>query len=173
MTVRMTRRFVHLGLVFSLLAGVGACAKAQARTPASSPPVDAPDAPPETAVPVPVNPVKLAPPEPATTPPVEPVTPVVKPAVSPPKPTTPPAVLRPANVVVLEKQARDLMALAERDLDKVDEDELSRAARDQFQAAKRFLRLAGEALEIKNYVYARQLADNAATLAAQLIKFAV
>jgi hypothetical protein len=81
-----------------------------------------------------------------------------------------PPVLRTANVEALAQQTRDLMALAERDLDKVDEDDLSRAAREQYETAKRFLRLAGEALLVKNYVYARQLADNAATLAAQLLK---
>jgi hypothetical protein len=157
----------RLTLVVLLLAGATACRKAQAHTPPSSPPLDTPEPPTRVVIPVSVDPDEPPPPDPEPEPPSRRTVPP-----RPPARTTPPPVVRTADVVVLERQARTLMARADRDLATVDYDELNRDARGQFDTAKRFLRMAGAALEVKNYRYARQLADNAAALAAQLVKAA-
>jgi hypothetical protein len=47
---------------------------------------------------------------------------------------------------------------------------LSNPARQQYDTARRFLAQADNALKIRNYVFARNLADKAETLARQLGK---
>ena len=73
-----------------------------------------------------------------------------------------------ANVTEVERTIRARMALASRDLDRTDYRALSAERREQYDTAKRFLQQADDALKVKNLVFAEQLADKAATLAAAL-----
>ncbi len=60
------------------------------------------------------------------------------------------------------------MAEAARDLDRTDYRALNAERRAQYDTARRFLQQADDALKVKNLVFAEQLADKAATLAAAL-----
>jgi hypothetical protein len=62
------------------------------------------------------------------------------------------------------------MLRAQGDLGRIDYKRLNQDARAQFDQAKRFLEQAEGALKVKNFVYAEQLADKAASLAALLVK---
>lgn len=62
------------------------------------------------------------------------------------------------------------MADAARDLSRIDYRVLSADAKAQYDVAKRFSEQAEEALKAKNFVFAGQLADKAAALAALLLK---
>lgn len=73
-----------------------------------------------------------------------------------------------ANVAELERDARVRMTQASRDLDRTDYRQLSGDRRTQYDTAKRFIQQASDALRVKNVVFAVQLADKAATLAAAL-----
>ena len=53
---------------------------------------------------------------------------------------------------------------------KVKKDALPRSAREQFDSAERFIKMARSALGVKNFVYAYYCADKAATLAELLVK---
>jgi len=68
----------------------------------------------------------------------------------------------------VEKAVRSRMAQASRDLDRTDYRALNTERRAQYDTAKRFIQQADEALRVKNLVFAEQLADKAATLAAAL-----
>ena len=68
----------------------------------------------------------------------------------------------------LERAIRARMAQAGRDLDRTDYRALNAERRTQYDTAKRFLQQADDALKVKNLVFAEQLADKAATLAAAL-----
>ena len=57
-----------------------------------------------------------------------------------------------------------------RDLSRIDYRALSVDAQAQYDIAKRFTEQADEAMKAKNFVFAEQLADKAAALAAQLLK---
>ena len=70
----------------------------------------------------------------------------------------------------MERKVRALLANAARDLSRVDYRSLSVDAKAQYDIAKRFSEQAEEALKVKNVVFAGQLADKAATLAALLIR---
>jgi predicted translin family RNA/ssDNA-binding protein len=65
---------------------------------------------------------------------------------------------------------RELMARATRDLSRVNAASLAADGRAQFDAARRFLQQAEEALKVRNIVYAGKLADKAATMAAVLVR---
>lgn len=100
-----------------------------------------------------------------------------KPEPEPEQPVAPPAraeeatrVRTPqtANDDEAERQVRAVMARAQSTLENVDYTALSQAARQQYDTAKRFIRQANSALAIRNYVFARNLADKADTLARQL-----
>lgn len=75
-----------------------------------------------------------------------------------------------ANVTELEGKIRALMAQASRDLDRTSYNALTAERRTQYDTAKRFIQQAEEALKVKNLVFAEQLADKAATLAAALVQ---
>ena len=75
-----------------------------------------------------------------------------------------------ANNEQAEREVRAIMARAKTTLDNVDYRALSQAARQQYDTAKRFINQANSALTIRNYVFARNLADKAETLARQLGK---
>jgi hypothetical protein len=71
---------------------------------------------------------------------------------------------------VTERNVRDLLARAARDLGRVDYNRLSADGRAQYDQSKRFTAQAQEALREKNFVFAETLADKAATLAAELLQ---
>lgn len=75
-----------------------------------------------------------------------------------------------ANAGPAEQRIRGLLANATRDLGKIDYRALSVDAQAQYDIAKRFTEQADDALKMKNIVFAEQLADKAAALAAQLLK---
>jgi hypothetical protein len=64
---------------------------------------------------------------------------------------------------------RILIAQAMNDLNRVDYQALNAGARNQYDTAKRFATQAEEALRARNLVFANNLADKAAALAAQLL----
>jgi hypothetical protein len=72
------------------------------------------------------------------------------------------------NVTEVERNIRTRIAQATRDLDRTDYRALSTARRTEYDTAKRFIQQTEEALKVKNLVFAGQLADKAATLAAAL-----
>lgn len=168
----------------------GACAKLHART--IGPPLDAP-APPPRVVPVAVQPIESQPL--VASPPVgeAPVSspseripaerPAAAAAAAPAPRPEPAAAVRPvpdapeprtlqttANPAAAEQRTRVSLANATRDLDRIDARTLGVDARAQYDIARRFVTQASDALNKKNFEFAEQLADKAATLAALLQK---
>jgi hypothetical protein len=182
MTLPARAAFVVLAL-----ASISACSKVQARTPAASPALETPAPPPRMVVPAP--PLEPAvPPEPAATSSSAPVGPVRSapppanraperpnpPAATPTSPTTPdppaPVLQTQPNVGELEQQTRQFLDQAQKNLAKVDARALGRDERDQFNQAQRYVDLSRQQMDLKNFVRARVLAENAAALARQLVK---
>ena len=184
-------RLALLALCLLNLAFAAACAKAgAAELVPDGPPLATPAPPPRvlTAVeelaeaPPPAPPV----PEPvATTPPKPPVTrpaPRAEVKTEPPAPVAAqppaPAVTTPeprqvssvpsAAAAAEERKVRDVMGRAARELLRVDYQKLSVEGKKQYDQSKRFTEQAEQALKEKNFIYAAQLADNAATLAVEL-----
>ena len=179
--------------VFALLAlTAGACARVHART--IGPPLDAP-APPPRVVPAALPPIESQPivasppvgdvtaPPPSDRIPARPAAPRVErpepaapPAATPapPRPATDapeqPTLQTTANPAAAEQRTRAALANATRDLGRIDVRTLSSDARAQFDIARRFIAQASDALNAKNFEFAQQLADKAATLAALLQK---
>jgi hypothetical protein len=89
--------------------------------------------------------------------------PAAVPAPLPPLQTT-------ANVTEVERNIRMRIAQATRDLDRTDYRALTTERRTEYDTAKRFIQQAEDALKVKNLVFAGQLADKAATLAAALVQ---
>ena len=75
----------------------------------------------------------------------------------------------PARDAAAEKDVRDTLARAARDLGRVNYGRLSADARAQYDQSKRFTQQAEQALKDRNFVFAATLADKAATLAAELL----
>lgn len=110
------------------------------------------------------EPPRPEPPKPAEVPPaVEPPKTIEEPARPAPLQTMPPAA-----EVEAERSIRAALVRANSDLGRVDYRLLNKDARTQYDTAKRFVNQADEALRTKNLVFAKNLADKAATLAAQL-----
>ncbi len=181
---------VSAALALSLLL-VSGCAKAQAAKVAPEPPaLDVPAPPPRVIIetvevdapPVPAPPDPRRPPvrrpEPAATgrgtrpepradtprtdaTPAEAVRPAEESARPPSLQTTPTG----ADV---ERSIRLTLNRAAADLNRVDYRALNTDARTQYDTAKRFAQQAEEAVRAKNLVFARNLADKAGALAAQL-----
>ena len=182
-----------LVLVAPLMAAAG-CAKAHASAQPSGPPLDTPLPPPRVvSVPIesePISPVvppieapgprpapntprAAAPRQEKTEPPPAPVASQspVPPAAAPPPVDEPVRTLQTtANAGQAEQRIRGLLANAARDLNRIDRRALGLDAQAQYDIAKRFTEQAEEALMKKNLVFAEQLADKAAALAAQLLK---
>src|SRR5438094_388251 len=174
-------------LGFGICLGAGACAKAQAKGNAGGPPLDVPAPPPRVLAPVeePVTasaappetpaPVAAAPRPPAPRPPVrraepQPETPAPA-AATAGQPAPEPRDLRaasPAADAAAERQTRDALARAARDLGRVDYGKLNADAKAQYDQSKRFMEQAQQALRDRNFVFASTLADKAAALAAAL-----
>jgi hypothetical protein len=124
----------------------------EAPTPAAIKPQDTP------AAPVPAPPPAVAPP---------PVAAAERP--TPPAPEAPPPTLQTtANQTAAEQRTRTSLANATRDLGRIDVRSLSADAKAQYDIARRFVAQASDALGSKNFEFAQQLADKAATLAALL-----
>ena len=171
-----------LPLVFTL----SGCARAQARTEPLGPPLDIPAPPPrEIAIlevepppppPAPEEPVRTQPPRPRPAPPrVE----AAKPEPVPETTRRPEEVAKPAGSTTLqttptgaegelERAIRDALGRAAADLARTDDRGLSADARSQYDTARRFMQQAEDALRVRNLVFGKNLADKAASLAAQL-----
>jgi len=189
------RAFVPLCLLALLLAGTAACAHGEAKTIVELPPLAMPEAPPRVVeatepqqpaiVSLPDEPrTTLRPrasppaqrtetPKPAETPKTDQAaTEPGKPAEEPPKPQTPPTSLQTTSTQregEVERRVRVLVAQATNDLNRVNYQALNPDARNQYDTAKRFATQAEEALRARNLVFASNLADKAAALAAQLL----
>ena len=186
----MSRTFLWLLVLTPLAAG---CTRAQAKTTPDMPALEMPMPPPrdvelidpEAPPPVPLvaEPARNTParPRPAPPPPPRPEPPKAE----PPKPEPPPVEApKPAEEPAkspttlqttpataegeVERGIRMSLLRATADLNRVDYRALNADARTQYDTAKRFLRQADEAMKMKNLVFAKNLADKAATLAAQL-----
>jgi hypothetical protein len=172
---------IAAALIFCAVAAP-ACSKVQARTPAADPveppALATPEPPSRLKVPVPVDPPAAAgsttekPPvpagrgkPPAATPPAGSSSTVLPP--TPPEPATSPVIQASADV---EQKARDRLRQAQADLKRVQVTGLSADAKEQYNSAQRFARMADDALRAKNFVYALYCADKGATLASLLVK---
>ena len=169
------------------------CTRAHAKMTPESPPLDMPVSPPrevapsdaETPQPVPLPeeparnpPSRLRPPPAREQPKVEPKPPEPpkpEPApVEPPKPEEPPkppTLLQTTPATAegeVERGIRATLTRATTDLNRVDAARLNADARTQYDTAKSFIRQADAAVRAKNLVFAKNLADKAAVLAAQL-----
>jgi hypothetical protein len=88
-----------------------------------------------------------------------------------PAPAAPAPVLQTtANVGALEERALWLLAEAERNLERVNRRDLGAQARAQYDRAVSFIRNAKNALQIRNFNYAEQLAAKAAAVARELVR---
>ena len=188
---RAMTKLACAALVALAVAATG-CASLHGRSDPAGPPLATPPPPPHSLPAVESEPQPPAPPPPGNDGPT-PV--VVRPAphAAAPKPdkaadktpdkaeAAPPAVLpaqpgntpllplqTTANVTEVERNIRARIAQATRDLDRTDYRALSTVRRTEYDTAKRFIQQAEEALKVKNLVFAEQLADKAATLAAAL-----
>ena len=187
-------RVIALAALIVSAAAAAGCAKAHASAQPGGPALETPLAPPRAlSSPIESEPtVTGAPPIEGPTPRTTPEPPraaaprVERPAPQPaaaasetpaPNPATPLPVDEPprtlqttANAGPAEQRIRALLANASRDLGRIDYRALSADAQAQYDIAKRFTEQADEALKAKNIVFAEQLADKAAGLAAQLAK---
>ena len=89
-------------------------------------------------------------------------------AAAPPEPARELRAAPSAADAAAERQVRDLLARASRDLGRVDYRRLSTEGKSQYEQAQRFAEQADQALKERNFVFAATLADKAATLASQL-----
>ena len=191
--VRGRGRFVAVAVCMlhvALLAS--ACAKARAETAPDGPPLSVPQPPPRVLAPVdePLPATSAVPDAPAITPPRAPARPPVRrtdaepprqepvapaPAAVVPQPEPAPTETRElraapnANTAAAERNVRDLLGRASRDINRVDYARLSAAGKEQYDQSKRFSQQAEEALRGRNFTFAATLADKAATLAAELL----
>jgi hypothetical protein len=178
---------IALGIGISAASAAG-CAKARAATVPDGPPLAMPVPPPRVfapvgpeeplaAGPVPETPTTEAPQVPQRRPPrprqatAEPEKPEPNPQPAQPAPEQPRelrAASTPADAEA-DKKIRALLLSASRNLGNVDYQKLSVAGREQYDQAKSFGEQAGEALTLRNYIFAETLADKAAKLATELL----
>ena len=110
------------------------------------------------------NEPKPEPPKPEPAPPVE----LPKPAEEPVKPPTTLQTTPATAEGEVERNIRASLQRATGDLNRVDYRALNADARTQYDQAKRFVRQADDAIRTRNLVFAKNLAEKAATIAAQL-----
>lgn len=174
---------VHVSLCAWLTSG---CLGLQAKAVAIPEALDMPAPPPRVVevkdpevlppVPLPEEPVRNTPLRPRPAPAAE--TPRPEPPRAEPTDIAKPADEgRPANVLQtapalqegeVERRVRALLTQATTDLNRINYRALNADARTQYDTAKRFVSQAEEALRAKNQLFANNLADKAAALAAQL-----
>ena len=168
-----------------MLLSTAGCARLHART--IGPPLDTP-APPPRAIPTASQPLEgqaivaspvgeVQAPPPTVINPQD--TPLPAPSPSPPVASErphaqnaepPPTLQTTANSGIAEQRTRASLTRARRDLGRIDVRSLSPDAKAQYEIARRFVAQATDALNAKNFEFAEQLADKAATLAALLQK---
>lgn len=185
------RRWLHYGVAALATASLAACTHAKAKTLAELPPLDMPSPPPRVveASDPPQSPVIALPDEQPTTlrrsaPAQRTDTPrVAEPsrteAVPAEAPRVPEDTPRPPATTLqttptqregeVERRVRILIAQAMNDLNRVNYQALNTNARQQYDTAKRFAVQAEAAVQARNLVFASNLADKAAALAAQLL----
>jgi len=187
--IRVARLCAALAITVAV---AGACAKAKPVTVADGPPLAMPTPPnrvfalPEEPIPVQAPPPEIAdaePPKPAPPRAVRPRSVPAPPAEAQREPEPPPPVaaapaqpepgreLRTTSSAAdanAERQVRDLLQKATRDLNRIDYRKLSNEGRSQYDQAKRFAEQAEQAIKERNFVFASTLAEKAATLASQL-----
>jgi hypothetical protein len=188
-------RIGHAGwslLLMAFAAGAAGCAHARAKTVSGAPPLEMPPPPPrvvetvEATPPPPPFPLVEEPAHQPVLPPARPVTRAEAPPkpeppkveqlpVEPPKvaeePKAPPPTLQktPAGAERdVERAIRGVITRAATALKRVDYRALNTDARTQYDTAKRFIEQAEDALKKRNLEFARNLADKALGLAAQL-----
>ena len=183
------RVFLRFG-VLAALSVSAACAHAKAAAVAELPPLDMPSPPPrvvEAAEPqrppliaLPDGPPSLERPAPpprtesprsAEPPKAEAPVEAAKPAEEGPRPA-PSTTLQTTPTQregEMERRIRILIAQAFNDLNRINYQALNANARNQYDTAKRFAIQAEESLQARNLVFASNLADKAAALAAQLL----
>jgi hypothetical protein len=182
--VRISCHLIALLLAGALAAG---CAThAQATAAVEPPPLNPPEPPARFVLPLteePTLPPVIDEP-PATSSPVSgtartpPRNPNPRPATPPPVVETPPAPPPPTpavlstniNTAEFEQRIQRQLDRARADLKLVKREQLGTDAQAHFDAAQGFIRQAEGALKVKNLIYAGQLADKAATMAALLKK---
>ncbi len=175
------------------------CAKARAESAPDGPPLEMPAPPPRVLAPVDQPlPATAAVPELPVVEPLPPVRPPVRrpngtpteaearpdppaqppaAAQAPPEPAptetrelrAAPSSAAPSSAASAERDVRDLLTRASRDINRVDYGRLSADGRAQYEQSKRFSQQAEQALRDRNYVFATTLADKAATLATELL----
>jgi hypothetical protein len=174
-------RVCAFALLTLAAAGLSACASAQAAAPLTIEALTVPPVPARVVVPeieegrpeTVEDPAVARPPAARPDPARPPVT------AEPPKPgeTAPPARAEEAprvrtpetrNDEQADRDVRAVMSRALAALNNVNYQSLSAAAKQQYDTAKRFIAQADSALKIRNYVFARNLADKSDTLARQL-----
>jgi len=176
----------RLVVILLVLAGGAACVKTRAQTPAPPPSLLVPEPPDRVIVPAAAlpDPVETPPPAPVPAPARPRDTPPARPADRPAPAATAPAIVTPpdtpaappqvlqttTNTGELESRALTQIGAAERDLTRINVRQLSANGRTQYDAALGFVRQAKDALKIKNYLLARELADKAASLARELAR---
>ena len=165
-------------VMLSALAAAG-CATLHARTigPALDTPAPPPRAVPTARPPIDSQPIVAPPvgqvqaPTPAAITPQDtpsPAPPVAADRPAPPAPEPPPTLQTDVNPAAAEQRTRAALASATRNLERIDVRSLSADARTQYDIARRFIAQADGALKAKNFEFAEQLAEKAATLAALL-----
>jgi hypothetical protein len=182
----MSRLACAVVVAFALAAS--ACVSAQAKGEAGGPALVPPAPPPRTIVPIEIVEAPATPPAPPTPAPetgrpslrqpsAKPDKSAEKPGEKPdpasvsPQPVAAapaPPLQTTANVSEAVKAIRARMSQAAHDLDRTDYRLLSAERRAQYDTAKRFIQQADDALKVQNLVFAEQLADKAATIAAAL-----
>ena len=168
------RLLPRLAVLIVALGGSTACATLHARTKPDGPPLDTPAPPPRAIVPAEVG--TQAPVAPAVrrstqeAPPASAPATAIAPASPPPADASTRTLQTTANSGEAEQKVRALLTNAARDLSRIDYRRLGADARSQYDFAKRFSEQAEDAMRARNFVFAEQLADKAASLAALLLK---
>jgi hypothetical protein len=85
-------------------------------------------------------------------------------------PASQPVLQTTADVSALRERIRKDLAEAEYNLNRLKPQELNTSARAQYDQARGFIRQARQAEQIRNFLYAGQLARKAAVVAGQLVK---
>jgi hypothetical protein len=182
-------RLLPLAVVLALaLAGAACSARAQVSVPEPElPELEPPPAPPrivsiyvepEEPAPVeaPIAAEPTVPPRPQQPRPVPPTPQQPEPAnpIGTPPPAPPPPALTltpvPGTEAKTEASIRALLGQVTKNLGRVNSTGLSSDGRTQFDAARRFVQQAEDALKAKNLLYAGKLADKAAAMAAVLVR---
>src|SRR5262245_42242971 len=153
----------RVAMLLALFAAASACGnKTQAKMPGPVPSLTMPDPPGRLVVPVNIEPPAMpttadrpAPvtsPRPAGTRPTP--TPAATPSPSPTPEVAPPVLQTSVSLAEIEQKARATVDRAQKDLGRLSRQSLGKDAQDQFDSAERYIRMAKDAITVKNFVYA-------------------